>query len=98
MPSLEGLVTTTDLHGDRAMRITQQRNVRYDDLRVADVMVGRAALDAIDLELMKVAVVGNVVATLKQKGRNHLLVVEGGWPSRCSAFAWSRRRRHACAA
>jgi len=78
MPSLEGLITTTDLHGDRAMRITQQRNVRYDDLSVADVMVRRAALDAIDLELMKAATVCNVVATLKKFGRNHLLVVEGG--------------------
>ena len=28
MPSLEGLITTSDLHGDRAMRITQERNVR----------------------------------------------------------------------
>jgi CBS domain-containing protein len=78
MPSLEGLITTTDLHGARAMRITQERNVRYDELSVADVMVGRAALDAIDLELMHVATVRNVVATLKEKGRNHLLVVEGG--------------------
>lgn len=78
MPSLEGLITTTDLHGDRAMRITQQRNVRYDELSVADVMVRRAALDAIDLELMKAATVRNVVATLKTFGRNHLLVVEGG--------------------
>jgi len=78
MPSLEGLVTTTDLHGDRAMRITQQRNVRYDELSVADVMVRRAALDAIDLEQMKAATVRNVVATLKAFGRNHLLVVEGG--------------------
>jgi len=78
MPNLEGLITTTDLHGDRAMRITQERNVPYDELSVADVMVHRAALDAIDLELMKTATVCNVVATLKQKGRNHLLVVEGG--------------------
>ena len=41
-------------------------------------MVARAALDAIDLEQMNAATVGNVVATLKQFGRNHLLVVEGG--------------------
>ena len=78
MPSLEGLITTTDLHGDRAMRITQQRNVRYDELSVADVMVARTAIDAIDFGLMQLATVRNVVATLKEKGRNHLLVVEGG--------------------
>jgi len=77
MPSLEGLITSSDLHGDRAMRITQQRNVRYDELSVADVMVTRAALDAIDFEQMKMATVRNVVATLKKHGRNHMIVVEG---------------------
>ena len=77
MPSLEGLITSADLHGDRAMRIVQQRNARYDELSVADVMVGVAALDAIDYEQMKAGTVRNVVATLKQHGRNHLLVVEG---------------------
>lgn len=77
MPSLEGLITSADLHGDRAMRIVQQRNARYDELSVADVMVGVAALDAIDYEQMKAATVRNVVTTLKQHGRNHLLVVEG---------------------
>jgi CBS domain-containing protein len=78
MPSLEGLITTTDLHGARALRITQERNVRYDELSVADVMVARTAIDAIDFSLMQLATVRNVVATLKEKGRNHLLVVEGG--------------------
>jgi CBS domain-containing protein len=78
MPSLEGLITTTDLHGDRAMRIARQRKLRYDELSVGDVMVARAALDAIDFEQMAAATVRNVVATLKKFGRNHLLVVEGG--------------------
>jgi hypothetical protein len=48
MPAIEGLVTTTDLHGDTQMRLVQQRNIRYDELRVADVMAGLAELDAID--------------------------------------------------
>jgi CBS domain-containing protein len=77
MPALEGLITSTDLHGDRAMRIVQQRNVRYDDLCVADVMIGLSMLDAIDYEQMKGARVSNVIATLAKHGRNHLLVVEG---------------------
>ena len=76
MPTLVGLITTTDLYGDRAMRIVQQRNVRYDEISVADVMVGVAALEAIDYEQMKLATVRNVVATLKQHGRNHLLIFE----------------------
>ena len=76
MPAIEGLVTTTDLHGDTQMRLVQQRNIRYDELRVADVMTGLADLDAIDYEIMKLATVSNVIATLRRYGRNHLLVIE----------------------
>jgi CBS domain-containing protein len=76
MPSLEGLITTTDLGGDRAMRIVSERGVRHDELNVADVMTPLALLDAIDFERMHGAVVGNVIATLKRFGRNHLLVVQ----------------------
>ena len=77
MPAIEGLVTTTDLHGDTQMRLVQQRNLRYDELRVSDVMTGLAELDAIDYEIMKLATVSNVIATLRRYGRNHLLVIEG---------------------
>ena len=78
MPSLEGLVTTTDLRGDRAVRLTRERHLHYDELCVADVMTGLAMLDAIDLAAMRTATVRNLVATFRSHGRNHLLVVEGG--------------------
>jgi CBS domain-containing protein len=77
MPSVEGLITTTDLRGDRAMRTVQQRGVRYDELIVADVMTPLAMLDAVDLDALRRATVSNVIATLQRHGRNHLLVVEG---------------------
>ena len=77
MPSVEGLITTTDLRGDRQMRIVHERHARYDDLCVADVMTPLSMLEAIDHDLMRTASVRNVVATLKAFGRNHLLVVEG---------------------
>ena len=77
MPSVEGLVTSNDLHGDAQMRLVQQRGVRYDELTVSDVMSGLSELDAIDFEVMKQATVGNLIATLRRYGRNHLLVVEG---------------------
>jgi len=80
MPSLEGLITTTDLTGDRAMRIVAERHVHHDELCVADVMTPMSMLDALDLERMLAASVGQVVATLKRFGRNHLLVVEGAAP------------------
>ncbi len=77
MPSLEGLITSTDLTGDRAMRIVSERSVRHDELIVADVMTPLSMLDAIAFERMGSATVGNVIATLKRFGRNHLLVVQG---------------------
>lgn len=76
MPSIEGLITTTDLRGDRQMRVVHERNLRYDELCVADVMTGLSMLDAIDYGRMSSASVGNLVATLKAFGRNHLLVVQ----------------------
>jgi predicted transcriptional regulator len=76
MPSVEGLITSTDLHGDRQLRVVHDRHIRYDELCVADVMTPLSMLDAIDFDLMKTATVSNMIATLKQFGRNHLLVVE----------------------
>ena len=66
MPSVEGLITTTDLLGDRQMRLVHERNLRYDELCVADVMTEVSVLDAIGYERMLAATVGNVIATLKR--------------------------------
>ncbi len=76
MPAIEGLITTTDLRGDRQMRLVHERGARYDELIVADVMTPLALLDAIDYERMRSARVGHVVATLESFGRSHLLVFE----------------------
>ena len=76
MPSLEGLITTTDLCGDRALRIVSERSLRHDELSVADVMTPLSMLDAIAFERLDSATVGHLIATLKRFGRNHLLVVQ----------------------
>ena len=77
MPVIEGLITSTDLQGEKPMRVVNARNVHYDELCVADVMTDLSTLDAIDLDRMRTASVGDLIATLKRFGRNHLLVVEG---------------------
>ena len=76
MPVIDGLITATDLHGDRRMRLLHQGNLRYDELCVADVMTGLSELDAIDYDGLKSAAVSNLVATLQRFGRHHLLVIE----------------------
>jgi CBS domain-containing protein len=80
MPLIEGLITATDLGGEKQMRVVHERHLHYDDLCVADVMTELASLDAVDYSRMRTASVGNAVATLKRLGRNHLLVFEEGTP------------------
>jgi CBS-domain-containing membrane protein len=77
MPSVEGLITSTDLHGEKQMSLVNERNAHYDELCVADVMTKLWMLDAIDFARMRTATVGDVIATLQKLGRNHLLVVQG---------------------
>jgi CBS-domain-containing membrane protein len=77
LPCIEGLITTTDLLGEKPMRVIQQRGIRHQDLRVADVMTELSMIDAIDFDVLKAATVRHVIATFRKFGRNHLLVVQG---------------------
>jgi len=76
MPVLQGLITSTDLTGERQMSLVHERNLRFDEILVADVMTELSMLDATDFDRMADATVGNVIATMKRVGRNHLLVVQ----------------------
>ena len=78
MPRLDGLITSTDLHGERQMGVVHARQLRFDEMRVADVMTELSMLDAIAFERMGGVTVSNLVATLKDVSRNHLLVVQKG--------------------
>lgn len=73
---LAGLVTTTDLIGDRPVRASHARGVRRHELTVGDVMTAAEDMVALMLEDVRSAKVGHVVASLKQAGRHHELVAE----------------------
>jgi len=76
MPNVEGIITASDLHGDRPMRLVQQRQIKYGEITVADVMTTLSSLDGIDFAALSRATVGQVVATLLKFGHPHLLVIE----------------------
>jgi CBS domain-containing protein len=78
MPCVDGLITTTDLDGERPMQGTARRGVRYDDLVVADVMSPLATLDAVGMDDLRRATVAKVIATIRHLGRRHMLVVDHG--------------------
>jgi CBS domain-containing protein len=73
---LAGLITATDLMGEKPMRLVESRGIRHDEITVDDLMTSTAQLDALAFEEVRHAQVGHVVASLRKAGRQHTLVVE----------------------
>ena len=79
-PCVDGLVTASDLVGEKPVRLMNQRHARRQDLCVSDVMTELSLLDSLDYEELKAANVGQVIATFKKVGHTHLLVVQVATP------------------
>jgi len=85
-----GLITANDILGEKPMQIIAQRGIRREELLVRDVMTPQERLQVLDLEALRTAKVGHIVATLKAAGRQHTLVVEtdgGGRQTVCGMFS-----------
>jgi CBS domain containing-hemolysin-like protein len=76
MPGVDGIVTAADLQGEKPMRLISQRQSKFEDLTVADVMTPLSEIDAIELAVLRRANVGQVIAALQATGRAHMLVIE----------------------
>jgi CBS domain-containing protein len=73
---VEGVVTAHDIVGEKAVNLLHDRGGRHRELTVADVMTPHGAIDALDIADVLKAEVGHVIATLKETGRQHALVVD----------------------
>ena len=73
---LVGLVTATDIMGERPVTLAQERGLRHSEILVGDVMTPAQRLDAFGLDQVRAARVGNVVASLQQHRRHHALVTQ----------------------
>jgi len=73
---ISGVVTATDLLGEKPVRIAQARGARREELAVRDVMTALEDMEAIELADVARAEVGHIVATLENCGRQHTLVVD----------------------
>ena len=71
-----GLITASDLLGEKPMQVITQRGIRREELVVRDIMTPQAELEVLDLSDVRAAKVGHIVATLKRSGRQHAVVVE----------------------
>jgi CBS domain-containing protein len=71
-----GVITATDILGERPMLVAAERGMRRDELTVADIMIPAAQVEVIALADVLAARVGHVLETLRRAGRQHALVVD----------------------
>lgn len=73
-----GLITSTDLQGEKPMQHIQKHGGRWSDLLVKDIMTPQDKLEVLSMADVERARVGNIVATMQRAGRQHALVVDRG--------------------
>jgi len=71
-----GLITASDLTGEKPMQIIQIQGIQHSDVLVKDIMTPREKLEVLCMDDIQKASVGHVVATLQKQGRQHALVAE----------------------
>lgn len=71
-----GLLTATDILGEKPMRFLQHMGGTHADILVRDIMTPQRELEVLKLQDVLVSKVGHVLATLKASGRQHAMVVE----------------------
>lgn len=73
-----GLLTASDVLGEKPMRFLQNMGGTHADIMVRDIMTTQRELEVVKLEDVQHAEVGQIVATLKKSGRQHALVAAEG--------------------
>lgn len=91
-----GLLTATDVLGEKPMRFLQNMGGTHADIMVRDIMSTQRELEVLNINDVKPALVGNIVANLKKSGRQHALVVSesaDGKQSVCGLFSLTQIAR-----
>lgn len=71
-----GLITASDILGEKPLKHLQRTGGTFSELSVRDIMTPQEELDVLQFHNVRLARVGDIVATLKHFGRQHALVVE----------------------
>lgn len=71
-----GLITATDILGEKPLRVSQEHHVKHNDIMVQDIMTPAENIEVFQIKDVSSARVGDIVETLKNKHRQHALVVD----------------------
>ncbi len=74
--TVAGLITANDILGEKPLQIITERGGRRQDIVVRDIMTPQDRLEVLELRDVRHARVGQIVATLKETGRQHALIVD----------------------
>ncbi len=74
--SVAGILTATDILGEKPVQYMHEVDCTYADIMVRDIMTPHDELDVLALSDIQMACVGDVVATLQQVARQHALVID----------------------
>ncbi|MBK9160814.1 MAG: CBS domain-containing protein [Nitrosomonadales bacterium] len=85
-----GLLTATDVLGEKPMRFLQNMGGTHADIMVRDIMSTQRELEVLKIDDVRNAKVGEIVASLKKSHRQHALVAAEGADGRqtvCGLFS-----------
>ena len=71
-----GIITATDLHGDRPVKYLQAVGGKREDIYLRDIMTPADRLEVLYMVDVENARVGDIVETMKRVGRQHALVLD----------------------
>jgi CBS domain-containing protein len=71
---VQGLLTATDILGEKPMRFLKTMGGTHADIMVRDIMTPQPQLEVLKMQDVVSSKVGQVLATLKAAGRQHAMV------------------------
>lgn len=74
--NVAGIITATDILGEKPLQVLTGRGGRREDVLVRDIMTPQHRLEVLRMKDVRGAKVGHIVATLKKSGRQHAVAVE----------------------
>ncbi len=94
--NLVGIITATDILGEKPLRFSQERRVKHNEILVSDIMTPLDKLAAMSLADVSHAKVGDIIASLRESGRQHTLVMNAmsdGKSEICGIFSTTQIER-----
>ncbi len=76
-----GIITAQDILGEKPIQYAKENNLKRNQILVKDIMTKAEDLEVIEIKTLAYSTVLDVIETLRQKKRQHILVVDYQGPN-----------------